>query len=80
MVRKLSVQRQYAEWWTGNDPQASTHVLPSIEEVVDIVRQLSESSTRPVYILGTGSFRLVGGVLNLLEGEGVTTEPSTTSA
>ncbi|KAI9654942.1 MAG: Folylpolyglutamate synthetase [Bathelium mastoideum] len=77
LVRELAVQHEYAKCWRQNDPEGSIHVVPSIEEAVETVHELSEASAgRPVYILATGSFRLIGGVLTILEGEGIATEPS----
>lgn len=60
------------------DPDTSTHVVPSIEEAVSIVQGPNIADAgRPVYILATGSFRLVGGILTILEGEEIAKEPST---
>ena len=66
--------------WKEHHPEGSTHVLPSVEEAVETVRSLcSAKPDRPAYILATGSFRIVGGVLTILEGEGIGTEPSSSS-
>ena len=63
--------------WKEHHPEGSTHVLPSVEEAVETVRRLCNANPdRPAYILATGSFRIVGGVLTILEGEGIGTEPS----
>lgn len=71
------MQQEYAKIWKEQHPEASIHVLPSIEEAIETVEQLCGTSTgRTAYILATGSFRLVGGVLTILEGEGIATESS----
>ena len=80
VVQSLSVQHEYADWWKQNDPNGSTHVVPSVEDAVETARKVSAAAAgRSVYILATGSFRLIGGVLAVLEGEDIGSEPSTST-
>ncbi|KAF2753147.1 putative folylpolyglutamate synthase [Pseudovirgaria hyperparasitica] len=70
IVSSLTVQHEYAKYWQLHDPEASTHVVASIEEAIATICDLNKANTgRPVYILATGSFRLIGGVLTILESE-----------
>lgn len=69
-IKKLTVQRQFAERWSEIDPKANVTVVPSIEETInqarDLATSLKEGETLQVFI--TGSLHLVGGALGILEG------------
>lgn len=69
-IKKLTVQRQFAERWAELDPKAKVSVVPSIEETITQVRELAhglgEGETVQAFI--TGSLHLVGGALGILEG------------
>lgn len=61
----LKTQQELAEAWTSLIPtfqKEDTHVLPSIEHAVGIVRE-EASIGRPVEVLVTGSLHLVGGLI-----------------
>jgi folylpolyglutamate synthase len=72
-VDALTVQNELAETWRRVEPNARVEVRRTIEEAVEVVREDSEvmkeeEKTRKV-VLVTGSLHLVGGVLEVLEGE-----------
>ncbi|KXT03418.1 hypothetical protein AC578_1571 [Pseudocercospora eumusae] len=80
-VKTLSMQRDYAAWWKEADPESSAHVVRSIEEAVELARKTCKGQPgRSAHILVTGSFRIVGGALTILEGSGIATEASTTAS
>jgi len=63
----LKTQQELAEAWTSLVPifpKENTHVLPSIEHAVGIVRE-EASNGRPVEVLVTGSLHLVGGLIEV---------------
>ncbi|EME82440.1 uncharacterized protein MYCFIDRAFT_40211 [Pseudocercospora fijiensis CIRAD86] len=79
-VKTLSMQRDYSQCWKEADPQSSAHVVRSIEEAVELAREICERQLeRPAHILVTGTFRIVGGALTVLEGSSIATEASTTA-
>ncbi|KAF7185661.1 Folylpolyglutamate synthase [Pseudocercospora fuligena] len=79
-VKTLSMQRDYSQWWNEADPKSSTHVVRSIEEAVELARKTCEGQPElRAHILVTGTFRIVGGALTILEGSGIATEASTTA-
>ncbi|KAK2466320.1 hypothetical protein APHAL10511_001962 [Amanita phalloides] len=62
----LSVQHQLASSWSSlvpSFPSSHIHVLPTIEDTVQLVRIVDEQSKGPVKVLITGSLHLVGGLL-----------------
>jgi folylpolyglutamate synthase len=64
--------------WKKHHPEASTHVVSSLEEAVETARACSDAHAgRPVYIIATGSLRMIGGLLTVLEGETIATETLT---
>lgn len=69
-IKKLTVQRTFAERWSSLDPGAKITVIPSIEEAINVARDLTgslnEGETVQAFI--TGSLHLVGGALGILEG------------
>lgn len=69
-IKKLTVQRQFAERWAALDPKAKVSVVPSIEEALIYARHLTEGlkEGETVQAFVTGSLHLVGGALGILEG------------
>lgn len=69
-IKKLTVQRQFAEKWSALDPKAQVTVVPSIEETINQARELTGSlkEGEKVQAFITGSLHLVGGALGILEG------------
>ncbi|KAI2783765.1 FolC bifunctional protein [Daldinia loculata] len=70
-IKALTAQRAFAEKWSLLDPKAKVTVVPTIEEAINYVRDLSktpmgENETIQAFI--TGSLHLVGGALGILEG------------
>lgn len=66
-VSNLRVQNELAKSWDSIDPEASVHVVSTIEEAVGLARQLADC--KPTNVLATGSLHLVGGLIEVLEGE-----------
>ena len=67
-IQELRVQKQLAQTWTTIDPDCDVYVVRTIEEAVQQVRD--EASTgAEVTALVTGSLRLVGGFLEVVDGE-----------
>jgi folylpolyglutamate synthase len=63
----LKTQQELAEAWMSlvpTFPKENTHVLPSIEHAVGIVRE-EATKGRPVEVLVTGSLHLVGGLIEV---------------
>ena len=67
-VDSLKVQKELAEAYKIIGPSAGTHVLSTIEEAVARARELADG--RPAHVMVTGSLHLVGGLIEVLEGEG----------
>jgi folylpolyglutamate synthase len=67
-VDTLKVQKELAGSWDSIDPDASVHVLSTIEEAIAKARELAPEDQ--VEVLVTGSLHLVGGVIEVLESEG----------
>lgn len=69
-IKKLTVQKLFADRWSKLDPKANVTVVPSIEETInqtrDLAKSLQEGETVQAFI--TGSLHLVGGALGILEG------------
>lgn len=70
----LTMQKTFAEKWRALDPSSATtiHVLPSVEEAFDYVRDLSAQNqsskdSGKVHTLITGSVHLIGRALGILE-------------
>ncbi|KAF2765680.1 FolC bifunctional protein [Teratosphaeria nubilosa] len=68
-LASLRVQRELAHAYDSIDPEAKVHVLPSIEEAVRRAREVAGEAERRVEVLSTGSLHLVGGLIEVLEGE-----------
>lgn len=71
-VDTLKVQKELAGSWDSIDPDASVHVLSTIEEAIAKARELAPEDQ--VEVLVTGSLHLVGGVIEVLESEGESTK------
>lgn len=71
-VDTLKVQKELAGSWDSIDPDASVHVLSTIEEAISKARELAPEDQ--VEVLVTGSLHLVGGVIEILESEGESTK------
>jgi folylpolyglutamate synthase len=67
-IKELTLQKALAAAWLTMDPNTKVAAVPSIEEAVEHVRRI-EAHARPLDVLVTGSFHLVGGMLSILEGE-----------
>lgn len=67
-VDTLKVQKELAGAWDGIDPEASVHVLSTIEEAIARARELAANDKTEVLV--TGSLHLVGGVIEVLESQG----------
>lgn len=69
-IQKLTVQRTFADKWAILDPKANITVIPSIEEALNVARDLTGSlkEGEAVQAFITGSLHLVGGALGILEG------------
>lgn len=68
----LKTQRELADAWSTlvpDFPKENIHVLPSIEDTVNLVRKVEQSTSgaRSIQVLATGSLHLVGGVMNVAE-------------
>lgn len=68
-VGSLRVQRELAETWDRIDSDAEVNVLSTIEEAVAQARAIAGGG-QEVEVLVTGSLHLVGGCIEVLEGEG----------
>lgn len=73
-IELLSVQKSLAETWKSIDPHAQTRVFGTIEEAVDLARDLAAQERKvldkdeaPVVTFVTGSLHLVGGFLDVIE-------------
>ena len=69
-VANLTVQKGFSEVWRKLEPSlppSSIHLLPNIQEAVELVEDLSEELGE-LQIFVTGSLHLVGGVISILEG------------
>lgn len=71
-VDTLKVQKELAGSWDSIDPDANVHVLSTIEEALSKARELAPEDQ--VEVLVTGSLHLVGGVIEVLESEGESTQ------
>lgn len=69
-IKKLTVQRRFAERWAELDNKADISVASSIEEAINKARDLTKSPKdgETVQVFITGSLHLVGGALGILEG------------
>ncbi|EFE33147.1 folylpolyglutamate synthetase, putative [Trichophyton benhamiae CBS 112371] len=65
-LKSLVFQKKMADCWSKLDPASQVSVLPSLQEAVELVDQI-DSSTKGTKIFVCGSFRLVGGMLSLLD-------------
>jgi len=62
------MQKTFAEKWRSLDSSSMSeiHVLPSVEDAFDQVRDLSQEKGK-VHVLITGSVHLIGRALGILE-------------
>ncbi|KAJ1324405.1 folylpolyglutamate synthase [Microdochium nivale] len=73
-IKALTAQHGFAEKWRTLDPQANITVVPTIEDAIELVRNLgvqmfeASAGQEKVQALITGSLHLVGGALGILEG------------
>ncbi|KAI1204798.1 FolC bifunctional protein [Annulohypoxylon truncatum] len=70
-IKALTAQHAFAEKWTSLDPSAKVVVIPTIEEAINYVRDLSKTLSKEgetVQAFIAGSLHLVGGALAILEG------------
>ncbi|KAE8383558.1 Mur ligase [Aspergillus bertholletiae] len=68
VLRNLTLQKELAATWHDLDPTTEVATLYSIGEAIENVRNLS-GHIGEMRVLVTGSLRLVGGVLSILESE-----------
>ncbi|KAF2148705.1 putative tetrahydrofolylpolyglutamate synthase [Myriangium duriaei CBS 260.36] len=73
-VAQLSVQNALAETWQEINPEADVKVVRTIEEAVELARGVAGKrfgwrAEMDVKVLVTGSLHLVGGLIEVLEGE-----------
>ena len=61
------VLEQYAEIWKSVHAQGNVFIRPTIQQAVELVNAISEQNDA-AQVLVTGSLFLVGGVLNILQG------------
>lgn len=66
-VKDLTVQKRFAEVWAELDQTPIIHTLPTIQDAIELIKELSEEQ-ETTDVLVTGSIHLVGGALTLLEG------------
>lgn len=71
-VDTLKVQKELAGSWDSIDPNATVHVLSTIEEAIAKARELAPNDQ--IEVLVTGSLHLVGGVIEVLESESESTK------
>jgi hypothetical protein len=73
-VAKLDLQERFEKKWRElDDFDVDIQVYPTISQAIDYVRLLGEGDDgggREVSVLITGSVRLVGAALSVLEGPG----------
>jgi folylpolyglutamate synthase len=68
-LKELSVQKGLARAWREIDAETDVRVVDTIEEAVEIVREVARDGEE-VTALVTGSLHLVGGLLEVLESNG----------
>ncbi|PGH04327.1 hypothetical protein AJ79_07107 [Helicocarpus griseus UAMH5409] len=66
-LQSLALQKELANVWKQLDPVTRVVALPSIEDVVDYVNDISRRNGGEMQIFVVGCFRLVGGILAVLE-------------
>lgn len=66
-VKELAVQKRFAEVWAESDQMPTIHTLPTIQDAIELIEELSEEQ-EATDVFVTGSIHLVGGILALLEG------------
>ncbi|KAK6387498.1 Folylpolyglutamate synthetase [Exophiala oligosperma] len=66
-VKELAVQKRFAEVWAESDQMPIIHTLPTIQDAIELIEELSEEQ-EATDVFVTGSIHLVGGILALLEG------------
>ncbi len=71
-IKELSVQKGLAQAWEEIDSGTEVRVVETIEEAVQIVRQVAKEGEGEggLTVLATGSLHLVGGLLEVLESKG----------
>src|SRR5436190_23780569 len=65
-VSELKVQKGLEDAFRKVDNKAKTYVFSTIEETVQMIRELED----PTQVLVTGSLHLVGGLLEVIEAKG----------
>jgi len=62
----LAVQHQLASSWSSlmpSFPSSHIHVLPTIEDAVQLTQSINTNPKTPIKVLVTGSLHLVGGLI-----------------
>ncbi|EFQ99029.1 folylpolyglutamate synthase [Nannizzia gypsea CBS 118893] len=67
-LKSLVFQKKMADYWRKLDADSQVAVLPSLQEAVEMVDQI-DGGTKEAKVLVCGSFRLVGGMLSLIDQE-----------
>lgn len=68
VVSNLTMQKDLANTWRNLEPSANIHVVPTIQEALELIEDITYEAEAEVEIFVTGSLHLVGGVLSTLEG------------
>lgn len=66
-IADMVVQRRLAERWAALDPGCDTRVAPTIEEALNLARDVGKRAGVKTDALITGSLHLVGGALGMLD-------------
>lgn len=67
-LAELTAQQQFKSAWLSlvpSFPKANIHILPSIEDGVNMLRDLDSASEVPLKVLAAGSLYLVGGLIEV---------------
>ena len=65
-LHSLSLQQRLRDEWSDLDGASAVEALPDINAARQRISEISKE--QEVHVLVTGSFRLVGGLLSILEG------------
>lgn len=68
VISSMTTQKAFQATWREAGSSAEIKVVPTLEEVVDFVHGLAAGKAK-AQVLVTGSFRHMGGILTVLEGE-----------
>ena len=68
-IGSMKVQEAFAKRWLELDPACKVTTMPTIEQAIDSVRDIRDSSKSPdkTQVFITGSLHLVGGALGILD-------------